>query len=112
MVNLDLEGNQYPNGEAAHEECHDARQFELANAVDWRQVAQIFGYDKFQRRQRGVLIAAAPDLLEEHRELWMAATQALAQLEKYDSGTADAIRQEFKRGLKRAAIAKATGDQS
>lgn len=80
--------------------------------ADSRQVAQIFGYDKFQRRQRGVLIAAAPDLLEEHRELWMAATQALAQLEKYDSGTADAIRQEFKRGLKRAAIAKATGDQS
>lgn len=36
MVNLDLEGAQYPNGEAAHEECHDARQFELANGGDFR----------------------------------------------------------------------------
>jgi hypothetical protein len=38
---------------------------------------------------------------EDNARLWMAATQALAQLERHDRGTADAIRMEFKDILKR-----------
>lgn len=37
--------------------------------------------------------------LNNQADLWKAATQALAQLEKHDAGTADAIRAEFKTAL-------------
>lgn len=36
FVDLDEEGVQYKTGEAAHEACHDAREFERENAADMR----------------------------------------------------------------------------
>lgn len=49
-------------------------------------------------------------VLNTHEQLWKAATQALAQLERHDAGTANAIRVEFKNALESATAIRRCDD--